>query len=255
MRVARVFRLAVADALANRRSFYVQVIAMAINDLTWVIFWLLFFHAVGNVRGWHSDDVLLLFSILLTAAGISLGLLGNARKLGQLVADGEIDAALALPLDPLAFLLARRVDTALLGDLAIGPLLFAYASDYTPESLAIYLGCVACASVVLVGFLVTVRSLTLFFGGRGEQADLGFQAILILASYPLDIFGGQVKVVLFTLIPAAFVTGLPASLLRNFDPATALALLAAAAAFALLGVALFRLGLRRYASGAVWTKA
>jgi len=255
MRVARVFRLAVADALANRRSFYVQVIAMAINDLTWVIFWLLFFHAVGNVRGWHRDDVLLLFSILLTAAGISLGLLGNARKLGQLVADGEIDAALALPLDPLAFLLARRVDTALLGDLAMGPLLFAYASDHTPESLAIYLGGVACASVVLVGFLVAVSSLTLFFGGRGEQADLGFQAILILASYPLDIFGGQVKVVLFTLIPAAFVTGLPASLLRNFDPATALALLAAAGAFALLGVALFRLGLRRYASGAVWTKA
>src|SRR6185295_6235780 len=105
MRIARVFRLAVADALANRRSFYVQVIAMAINDLTWVIFWLLFFHAVGNVRGWHSDD-------------------------------------------PLAFLLARRVDTALLGDLAMGPLLFAYASDHTPESLAIYLGGVACASVV-----------------------------------------------------------------------------------------------------------
>ena len=39
VRIARVFRLAVADALANRRSFYVQVIAMAINDVTWVIFW------------------------------------------------------------------------------------------------------------------------------------------------------------------------------------------------------------------------
>src|SRR4029078_567522 len=151
-------------------------------------------------------------------------------------------AALALPLDPLAFLLARRVDTALLRDLAMGPLLFAYARDHTPAGLPIYLGGVACASVVLVGFLVTVSSLTLFFGGRGEQADLGFQAILILASYPLDIFGGQVKVVLFTLIPAAFVTGLPASLLRNFDPATALALLAAAVGVGALGAGVFRVG-------------
>ena len=39
-------------------------------------------------------------------------------------------------------------------------------------------------------------------------------------------------------------------------PGTALALLAAGAAFfALLGIVLFRLGLRRYASGAVWTRA
>jgi ABC-2 type transport system permease protein len=76
-----------------------------------------------------------------------------------------------------------------------------------------------------------------------------------MASYPLDIFGGQVKLVLFTLIPAAFVTGLPTSLLRDFDPATALALLAAALGFAALGAGLFRLGLRRYASGAVWTRA
>jgi ABC-2 type transport system permease protein len=255
MRIARVFRLAIADAVANRRSFYVQVIAMAINDLTWVIFWVLFFNAVGSVRGWQSHDVLLLFSIMLTSAGISLGLLGNSRKLGQLVADGEIDAALALPLDPLAYLLARRCDTALLGDLAMGPLLYAYAGDHSVQSIATFIAGVLLGSIVMVGFLVAVSSLTLFFGGRGEQADLGFQAMLIMASYPLDIFGGQVKLVLFTLIPAAFVTGLPTSLLRDFDPATALALLAAAIGFASLGVGLFRLGLRRYASGAGWTRA
>ncbi len=43
---------------------------------------------------------------------------------------------------------------------------------------------------MLVGFLVALGSLTLFAGGRGEQADLGFQAILIFASYPIDVFGG-----------------------------------------------------------------
>jgi ABC-2 type transport system permease protein len=255
MRIARVMRAAFSDAIANRRSFWVQVLVMAINDVTWVIFWALFFNAVGNVRGWDRNDVLMLFAILLTASGIALGLIGNARKLGQLAADGEIDAALALPLDPLAYLLARRVDTVLLGDLVMGPLLFLYASDHSLKSVAVYVGAALCGSVVLVGFLVAVSSLTLFVGGRGEQADLGFQAILIMSSYPLDIFGGPTKVVLFTLIPAAFVTGLPASLLRDFDAVTALVLLGAAGFFALLGIVLFRLGLRRYASGAIWTQA
>jgi viologen exporter family transport system permease protein len=255
VRIAGVMRAAFSDALANRRSFWVQVLVMAINDVTWVIFWALFFNAVGNVRGWDRNDVLMLFAILLSASGIALGLIGNARKLGQLAADGEIDAALALPLDPLAYLLARRVDTVLLGDLLMGPLLFAYASDRSLESVAVYLGAALCGSIVLIGFLVSVSSLTLFVGGRGEQADLGFQAILIMSSYPLDIFGGPTKVVLFTLIPAAFVTGLPSSLLREFDAGTALVLLGAAGFFSLLGIALFRLGLRRYASGALWTQA
>ncbi|MDX6377537.1 MAG: viologen exporter family transport system permease protein [Gaiellaceae bacterium] len=255
MSILRVQRAAFRDALANRRSFWVQVLVMAVNDVTWVIFWAMFFNAVGNVRGWDRDDVLMLFAILLTASGVALGLVGNARKLGQLVADGEIDAALALPLDPLSFLLARRVDTVLLGDLLTGPLLFIYASDRSLTSFALYAAGALCGSVVLIGFLVSISSLTLFVGGRGEQADLGFQAILIMASYPLDIFGGPTKVVLFTLIPAAFVTGLPASLLRDFDLGTALALTGSAAFFSLLGITLFRLGLRRYASGAVWTRA
>jgi ABC-2 type transport system permease protein len=188
--IARVLRTAFSDALANRRSFWVQVLVMAVNDVTWIIFWALFFNAVGNVRGWNRGDVLMLFAILLTASGVALGLIGNARKLGQMAADGEIDAALALPLDPLSYLLARHVDTVLLGDLLMGPLLLVYASDRSVESLAVYIGGALCASVVLVGFLVAVSSLTLFVGGRGEQADLGFQAILIMASYPLDIFGG-----------------------------------------------------------------
>ncbi len=255
MIIALVMRAAFSDALANRRSFWVQVLVMAVNDVTWVIFWALFFNAVGNVRGWDRGDVLMLFAILLTASGIALGLIGNARKLGQMAADGEIDAALALPIDPLAYLLARRVDTVLLGDLAMGPLLFIYASDRSLASFAVYIGGALCGSIVLVGFLVSVSSLTLFVGGRGEQADLGFQAILIMASYPLDIFGGPTKVVLFTLIPAAFVTGLPASLLRDFDAVTALEVVGAAVFFALLGITLFRLGLRRYASGALWTRA
>src|SRR5690349_13994239 len=91
------FRTALRDAWANRRSFWVQVSVMAANDLAWVAFWLLFFNSVGSLRGWDSSRVLLLFAILCTCAGLSLGLLANARRIGQLVGDGEIDAVLALP--------------------------------------------------------------------------------------------------------------------------------------------------------------
>ena len=249
------FRTALLDAWANRRSFWVQVSIMLANDLAWVAFWLLFFDRVGDIRGWDADRVLLLFAILTTIAGIGLGLLGNARHIGTLAANGDLDAVLVLPVGTLAYVLVRRIDTSLLGDLLFGPVLFVLAGTPTPERTALYALGSICGAVVMVGFLVAVGALTLFIGGRGEQGDLAFQAILILASYPLDLFGGVTKLLLFTAVPAAFVTGLPTTLVDEFNAVTALALIGAAAAFAGLGAMTFRLGMRKYASGAVWTRA
>jgi len=113
---------------------------------------------------------------------------------------------------------------------------------------------VVAGSVVLIGFLVACGSLTLFVGGRGEQADLGFNAILIFASYPLDLFGAATKMLLFTAVPAAFVTGVPARLVRNFDTPEALLMVAVAALFALIGWGTFHLGLRHYSSGSIWIR-
>lgn len=242
------------EAWSNRRGFWFQVGIMMANDVAWVVFWVLFFHRVGSLRGWDTHKVLLLFSILTTVTGTGLGLLANSRRLGELIAGGALDAALALPTNPLAYLLTRRVDTALLGDLAFGPVLFVAAADPTPQRIAVFVFGSACGAVVLVGFLVALGSVTLYAGGRGEQADLGFQAILIFASHPIDVFGGLTKLFLFTAVPAAFVTGLPTSLVDRWSWPVAAAVAGAAAFFAVAAVATFQLGLRRYTSGALWTR-
>jgi viologen exporter family transport system permease protein len=159
-----------------------------------------------------------------------------------------------LPIEPLPHILTKRIDAANVGDLLFGPVLFVLAGNPTPERVAVFvLGSLA-GTVALVGFLVFCGALTLFVGGRGEQGDLGFNAILIFASYPLDLFGGATKVLLFTAVPAAFVTGLPAQLVRDFDAQRAALLVSVAAGFALLGWVTFSLGLRRYSSGSLWSR-
>lgn len=252
--VTATLRAAVSDGLANRSSFWFQVGLMVANDITWIVFWVLFFDRVGHIRGWAVQDVIVLFSILLTTAGVVLGVFANSRRIGMLAADGSLDETLVLPVAPLSHILSSRVDAANVGDLLFGPVLFAVAGHPTPQRTVMYLLGSAAGSVVLIGFLVACGSLTLFVGGRGEQADLGFNAILIFASYPLDLFGGATKVLLFTAVPAAFVTGVPARLVRSFDLGEALLLPAVAALFALLGWSLFQLGLRRYSSGSIWTR-
>lgn len=247
-------RAARAEAVANRGAFWAQVTAMIVNDLAWVAFWFIFFDRVRSVRGWDLDRVMLLFAVACTAAGLVLGLLANARRIGDLATSGGLDAVLTLPVSPLSYVLARRVETTHLGDVAFGVVLFLVAGGPTVERTALFLAGVAAGVVVFAGFLVALGSLA-FFTGRGDDADTGLHAILIFATYPADVFTGAPKAILYTLVPAAFVAAVPADLIDDFNLVTALTLGGAAALFGVLGWAAFTLGLRRYTSGATWARA
>jgi ABC-2 type transport system permease protein len=247
-------RGAMAEAWANRSAFWAQVAIMVLNDLAWIAFWLLFFHRVGSVRGWSADSVLLLLATVTTGAGLVLGVFANARSIGRLVAGGELDAALALPVPTLPYLLVRRVNPSNIGDVMFGILLFVFACHPTPERIALFVFGTLTAAVLLVGFLVMTGSAA-FFAGRDDVGELSFQAILLLSSYPVDVFGGTAKLLLYTVLPAAFVASVPAKQVDSFHPTVALVTVGVAALFAVGGWVAFRLGLRRYTSGAVWTRA
>jgi ABC-2 type transport system permease protein len=247
-------RAAFLESWSNRAGFWTQVMTMVVNDVAWVAFWALFFRRVGTVRGWDTSRVLVLLAILTTAGGIVLGLLANARAIGRLAAAGELDAALALPVNPLGHLLVRRINTTNLGDIGFGVVLFVVACHPTVERTAVFLVGVAASSALLTGFLVATGSLS-FFAGRDDAGELGFHAMLMFAAYPVDVFGGAAKLFLSTVLPAAFVATIPARLVDDFDPVLAATLLGVAALFVAIGWATFHAGLKRYTSGAVWTSA
>lgn len=242
------------EAFANRRGFWTQVVVMVANDVAWVAFWVIFFEQVGEVRGWDVDSLLVLLAVLTTAGGIVLGFLANTRHIGRLAVDGGLDATLALPVPPLLHLLARRVYPTNVGDVIFGLGVFVVAGDPTPGRTARFVLVVVLASTLLASFLVLVGSLALF-AGRNDAGDLGFHAIVMFASYPVDIFTGVAKVLLYTAIPAGFVSAVPARIVE--DPSTGLlaGLVAATAAVGAAAWATFTSGLRRYRSGSVWTRA
>lgn len=242
------------EAVTNRAGFWSQIAIMVVNDLVWITFWLLFFDRVGSIQGWDLDRLIVLFAVLTTSAGIVLGLLANARRAGQLAAAGELDAVLALPVPPLAHLLFRRVEPVNVGDLFFGIVLFAVFGNPTPERTLIFVFGVICAVAIITGFLILVGSAS-FWAGRNDVGDLGFNAIILFANYPIDIFGGTTRVFLYAVVPAGFVSSAPARLVEEFDPVWAAATLAAAVTVLVAGWAAFTLGLRRYTSGSAWTRA
>ena len=247
-------RNAFAEVAAKPRALGVQMLIMAINDFVWVIFWVLFFDQVGTLGGWDRDTILVLQAVLTTAGGLSLGFLANARHIGSMAVGGDLDAVLALPVSPLRFVLLRRVEPVNLGDLAFGLALFFVACDPTPQRTVVFLLVSLASAVLLTGFLVLAGSLA-FFSGRSESGELGFHSMLLLGAYPVDLFAGAIRVVLFTVIPAAFISAVPAQLVEDFDLGQAAALAGVATLLAVAASATFTAGLRRYTSGSVWTRA
>jgi ABC-2 type transport system permease protein len=245
------FRNACAEAVAKPAALASQMAVMIVNDAVWVLFWVLFFQRVGTLGGWDADRILLLQAVLTTAGGLSLGVFANARRVGTMAVEGDLDAVLALPVAPLPFLLLRRIEPVNMGDLAFGILLFAVAGHPTPARTLVFVLVVLASAVLLTSFLVLTGALA-FFLGRSESGELGFHAMLLLGAYPVDLFAGAIRVVLFTVIPAAFISAVPARLIDDFDPGRALALGGIAGAFALAATVTFTLGLRRYTSGSIW---
>jgi ABC-2 type transport system permease protein len=247
-------RNAFAEVAAKPRALGVQMLIMVINDFVWVIFWVLFFDRVGTLGGWDRDTILVLQAVLTTAGGLSLGLFANARHIGSMAVGGELDAVLALPVAPLRFVLVRRIEPVNLGDLAFGLGLFLIACDPTPQRTVVFVLVSLASATLLTGFLVLAGALA-FFSGRSESGELGFHSMLLLGAYPVDLFAGAIRVLLFTVIPAAFIAAVPAQLVEDLELGRAAALAGVATVLALAAGATFTAGLRRYTSGSVWTRA
>lgn len=247
-------RGAALQVAADRRALTAQALAMFVNDGVWIVFWALFFHRVGEIGGWDLRGIVVLQAVLTASGGIALGVFANARRLGTLIVDGGLDPLLALPTSPLGQVLLRRMEPVNLGDLVFGISLFVIAGRPTPGRALLFVATVAASATLLTGFLVLTGSLA-FFAGRGESGELGFHAIVMLGSYPVDVFAGAAKLLAYTVVPAAFVSTVPARVIEDFDAGQAGLLAAAAIVVATAAGLTFRAGLRRYTSGAVWTPA
>jgi ABC-2 type transport system permease protein len=247
-------RASLREAMGNRGGLLLEMGLMILNDVVWLIFWGLFFRVTPVVNGWEFRDTVLLQASLTVAGGISLGMFANARHIGRLALNGEIDAALTLPSHPLAHLIARRMDAVFLGDLVFGLVVFFVACQPTPLRALWFMSCAVIASVLITSFMVLASS-TAFFTGRTEGGELSFHGIVLFAAYPIDLVGGSARMLLYTIIPSAFVASVPVQLINDPDLGRLAAMVGVTACFTLLSVWVFTVGLRRYTSGSAWTSA
>ena len=236
-------------AMEYRGAFMAQAIGMFANDAVFAIFWILYFNQFPSVGGWQASDVALVYAVAAASIGLSTAVFGNSTRLATLVVQGQLDYYLGLPRNTLLHALVSRSSLAGWGDVCFGLLAYALFGRLDPKSIALYVALVVLSLVVFLSFMVIAGSLAFWMGSAEAAAFQAQQAVITFSLYPGAMFQGWMRVLLFTAIPAGFISHVPVELLRSFDPTLFAGLLLAAGFSAVLAVSVFHIGLRRYESG------
>ena len=249
-------RASAQNELAYRANFWISLLSAALNLGTGVLGIVVLFSQVESVQGWTLASTLALLGVYLTVGAVRNLFIGPS--LDALAGmDGEIwtgkfDFTLLRPVD-VQFLASLRYWRPLaLIDLALGLGVLATAvarlgHALTAAHLALFLVTLGAGVTVVYAVLLAFTALVLW--SPGFFFTWAFDAVFQMARYPVGMYPGWLRLVLTWVVPVGIMTTVPAQALTGELPAgTLVGSLALALALLVGASALFRGGLRRYAS-------
>lgn len=236
-------------AFALRTAFWMQVVFMLLNNLLLFVFWWVIFERFDQIRGWRLPDVATLFGISAAGYGVAAILAGGVPDLARRIHDGELDPMLTLPRSVLLQAVAARTRPDGWGDIVSGLVLVGLAGYLDLAHLPLVLLAILVSAFMFTASGVLVQCAAFWLGKVDALARQITDFIVTFCTYPPVLFGWKLKVLLFTLLPAGFISYLPVALVRDFDASTLALALAGAAIYGALARWVFGRGLRHYASG------
>ncbi|WP_040952618.1 ABC transporter permease [Gorillibacterium massiliense] len=243
------WRMNLAGAMEFRLSFLLTAGTMFVNNAVWLFFWGLFFGRFKAVNGWVMDDIFLLWAVSAGGFGLMAVFFGNAPRISPMVAQGDLDAYLVQPKPLLLNILVSRMDISAIGDLLFGLVIYSMFGEWSLAGWLKFLLSMVITMLIFLSMAVILNTLAFFIGNADGISFQLFNGLLAFSQYPTDIFKGAAKVILFTILPAGFISYLPIKLLRQVDLPFLAVTLAVSAAITGCAILLFRLGLKRYTSG------
>jgi ABC-2 type transport system permease protein len=243
------FLLNLSAAMEYRAAFITQVLGMTLNNALFVFFWWVIFNNTGSIGNYSFRDVMGLWAIVAVAFGFSFIVFGNAVGITELIMKGGLDVYLLQPKNVLFNVICSKTVVSAWGDLLYGYILFFILYGPSPGKFLMFTLFAVAGGLLFTSVMILVHSLTFYMGNASGIAGSVFEFLLNFSLYPEDIFRGYVKFIVYSLIPAGFITFIPLKVLRVFDIRMLLLILVFDIAYFSVAAFVFYRGLRKYESG------
>lgn len=235
--------------LGQRTVAITSAVMMFANNILWFVIWIVYFQTFSSMRGWGLADFSLLMAAGTWGFGVMVVALGGVRDIARVIVDGSLDVHLGRPRHPLPSLLLSRSTASGWGDMASAFVFWFWFGGISLSQLPLALLVATAGGLVLAAAVCIAQSVAFWIPRSSAMAQEFLDMMITVSLYPQTIYGALVRAVLFTLIPAAYMTYVPVQAMREGSWSKAAAVVGAAAAYWLLAVWVFDRGLRRYASG------
>jgi ABC-2 type transport system permease protein len=235
--------------MALRTTFLMQMFFMIANNLVFFTVWWIFFGKFKHVNGWGIQEIAAMYALSAASFGLCIVLGAGSRQIANKIMSGELDTFLVQPKNPLLHQVGSLSQPSGWGDLLSAAFLLHYSGYATPTNLPFLALFVMSGALIFLTTTVLVNSLAFWLGNIDQLTRQVTEFLITFSVYPQTIFPFYFKILLFTVLPAGFISYFPVEILKTGNLHWALGVLAAAAFFATLAHFVFFLGLKRYESG------
>ncbi len=238
------------SSLEYKKSFFMQVIFMIVNNGFFLIFWGVVFKVNGgSISEISMKDILYLWSIPTTAWGIAHFFFGGVTEINRYIINGELDTYLLQPKNMFFNIATSKCDIGAFGDLVYGLILSIIVSNNIFNFMMIMLYTII-ATIFTITVSVIIRSLSIWLGDVENIAHVYEQSLfLTLNIYPEVIFGKGIKLLMYTLVPAMYAIHIPIKLLGKFNIKLFILVVIVMFIYVVIAKFIFNKVLRKYESG------
>lgn len=239
------------SVMEYKKSFIIQSVFMIVNNGFFLVFWSVVFNVNdGNINGISMNDILYLWSLPVASWGLANFFFGGFREINRYVLNGSMDTYLLQPKNMLLNIAVSKSDFGAFGDLVYGIVIGWFACGGSLWQYAQFWIYTVLGTIITCACFVIIRILCIWVGEVERIAHIYENSLLItLANYPYEIFSSGMKILMYTVVPATYISHLPIKLLGKFDLRVFLLILGVTLLYVVIANIVFYKALEKYESG------
>lgn len=212
------YKAAILTDLEYRANFITNIL-LSLLSAGWSVagVWVFFLHT-DEIRGWRFPELMIVLGLFMVFLGlVDTFLLPNVQDLMEHIRLGTMDFILTKPLNSQFHASLRRINIWRSVDVVLGSGLVIYGLIQLGErpslfALLVFPVLCLCAALLMYALIMLLVTTAFWFVQLENVMELLF-TFYEAGRFPVTIFPNWVRIVLTFVVPIAFITTVPASVL------------------------------------------
>ena len=244
-------KVSIKSAMAYKVSFVIQAVFMVFNNLFFLLVWKVILNNSPSQTDISFNGILYLWSISTMSFGIAYFFFGGIKSINEYILNGTMDSFMLQPKNLYLNVISSKCKFSACGDFIYGLVLSFVATGCDIPKVFLMILFSIIGSTFFISAEVIFRSLTVWLGDTHALASKYTETLLItFSTYPENIFSTGIKVLLYTIVPVAYLDYLPIRMLtETFSIPIFLVIVLVSSIFMLLSIYVFNKAMKNYESG------